>query len=160
MFKREYQNKLYGAGTFYLTHAFYELPFVALFTLIYLLSVAWTTYMRSDSLGVIVKWFILFIAIRFSSSGLGDAGALAFQSIEVFNQAFTVMVIPLFLVSGFVANVKTIAIYMIVYSYLSFFRFGFQGAIEIEFDEDRVEEFRRKCRLLTKCDDPENQNCY
>lgn len=49
---------------------------------------------------------------------------------------------------------------MIIFSYLSFFRFGFQGSIEIEFDDERVEEFRRKCRLLTRCGDPKNQDCF
>ncbi len=159
-FKRESQNKLYGAATFYITHTIFEIPFQFIFANIYLLIVFWATYMRNDSFGTYLEWLILFMCVRFSAAGVGDIGILMFKTIEGFNQSFAIFVIPLFLVSGFLANVKTMAVYMIVFSYLSFFRFGFQGAIEIELDDERVEYFKRHCRLLTKCNDDENPDCY
>ncbi len=160
IFKREFQNKLYGASTFYLTHALFEIPLQFLYCNIYLLLVFWSTYMRNDSFLVYLKWMIMFLCVRFSASGVGDVGILIFKNIATFNQGFTIMVIPLFLVSGFIANVKTIAIYMIVYSYLSFFRFGFQAGVQIAFDDGQIEHFRRSCRLLTRCGDTDNPDCY
>jgi len=72
-----------------------------------------------------------------------------------------VIVVPFFLVSGFVALIKDIRWHMIIYSYFSFFRFGFEGSINIEYDEATRRALMASCRvLLSKCGDKSNPSCY
>ncbi len=122
-FRRESQNKLYGPLTFFFTH------------------------MRNDSFEVYAKYIGLFTCTKFAAAGLGDLLSVGFKKIEVINQSFSVIVVPLFLVSGFVANVKTITWHMIVYSYASFFRFTFQGVINIEFTQDVRVDWATHCKV-------------
>ena len=160
-FRRESQNKLYGSWTFYLTHAFFELPVHLISSILYLLMINWVINIKHDSFVTFVNYIVIFMSCRFAGMGLGDLLALSLRKIEVINQSFSVLVVPLFLVSGFVANVKSIVIYMIVYSYVSFFRFSFQAGVEIEFDEETSAEYIKGCRLqLNDCRDVDNPKCY
>ena len=87
--------------------------------------------------------------------------SLVLRKIEVINQSFSMIVIPMFLMSGFVANVKTIVPYMMAYSYLSPFRFSFQGGIEIEFTDEVVADYIRNCRIYnSNCGNKSDPNCY
>src|SRR3990167_8993083 len=146
-FRRESQNKLYGSWAFYITHAFFELAVDLISSILYLLMINWVINIKHDSFRTFAEYIAVFMATRFAGMGLGDLLALSLRSIEIVNQSFPVLVIPLFIVSGFVATVKTIVIYMIVYSYLSFFRFSFQAGIEIEFDAATTADWIANCRL-------------
>ena len=146
-FRRESQNKLYGPLTFFFTHAFFEIPFQFVLTNMYVLILFWTINMRNDSFEVYAKYIGLFTCTKFAASGVGDLLSVGLKKIEVINQSFSVIVVPLFLVSGFVANIKTITWHMIVYSYASFFRFTFQGVINIEFTEDVRVDWVTNCKV-------------
>lgn len=161
IFRRESQNKLYGPITYYCTHAFFELPIHFILTNVYLLIIYWIIDIRKDTFMTYLKFVIVFFCIRFAAAGLGDLLSLVLKRIEVINQSFSVLVVPLFLVSGFMANIKSIVIYMIVYSYLSPFRFGFQGTAEVEFTSDVEQAYVDKCRIFnSKCGDKSNPACY
>jgi ABC-type multidrug transport system ATPase subunit len=160
-FRRESQNKLYGSWTFYITHAFFELPVHLISSIIYLLMVNWVINIRHDNFTTFVNYIVVFMACRFAGMGLGDLLALSLKKIELVNQSFPVLVVPLFVVSGFVATVKSIVIYMVVYSYFSFFRFSFQAGVEIEFDEEVTAAWTASCRIqIPTCTDKNNSNCY
>ena len=160
-FRRESQNKLYGPMTFFFTHAFFELPFTIFQTILYLLCVFWIINIRRDSFEVFVKYFVVLFCSRFGSGGLGDLLSIGIKDIAVINQSFPVIVVPLFLVSGFVALIKDISWHMIIYSYFSFFRFGFEGAINIEYDQGTRQALLSSCRVfLSKCGDKTNPACY
>jgi len=161
IFRRESQNKLYGALTFYFTHGFYEFPFYFSFVNLFTLLAYWTVDIRNDSFEIYVQWVMLFFVIRFAAGGLGDMLSLVLLRIEVVNQSFSLLVIPMMLVSGFIANIKSVIGYMIVYSYISPFRFGFQGAVEIEFTDDVIADYIRNCRIFnSECGDKSNPKCY
>ena len=160
-FRRESQNKLYGPLTFFFTHAFFELPFVIFQTVLYLLCVFWVINIRRDSFETFVKYFVVLFCSRFGAGGLGDLLSVSIKDIAVINQAFPVIVVPLFLVSGFVALIKDIRWHMIIYSYFSFFRFGFEGAVNIEYDEATRQALMSSCRVfLSKCGDKSSPACY
>ena len=130
-------------------------------TVVYLFMIFWAINMRHDSVWTFVQYFFLFTVLKLSSSGLGDLLALVFKKIEIVQQANSMIIVPMFLVSGFAANVMTIPWHMRVYSYLSFFRFGFQGAMDIEFDSTVRNEWIQNCRQLKEnCNDKSNGNCY
>jgi ABC-type multidrug transport system ATPase subunit len=161
IFRRESQNKLYGPVTFYLSHGFFELPVHFLLSNVYLLMIFWAINMRNDSFWVYVQYVITFTLVKLSAGGMGDALALIFKNIAIVNQTFPATVVPLFLLSGFAAKIKSIVIYMIIYSYLSFFRFGFQAILDIEFTNDVRASIIQNCRILKKnCNDKENPLCY
>ena len=146
-FRRESQNKLYGPLTFFFTHAFFEIPFQFVLTNVYVLVLFWTINMRHDSFKAYAEYVGLFTCTKFAAAGLGDLLSIGFKRIEVIIQSFSVIVIPLFLVSGFVANIKTITWHMIVYSYASFFRFTFQGVINIEFTDEVRADWIANCKV-------------
>lgn len=160
-FRRESQNKLYGPLTFYLTHAFFELPIHLLMSALYLVILFWVINIRNDGLSFL-WWVILFMCTRFAAMGLGDMLSLVFKNITIVNQMFPLIVVPLFLVSGFMAQVKSIVIYMIVFSYVSFFRFAFQGGILIEFDSGVRDYYMNTCRVFkSSCaGGKSDNNCY
>ena len=160
-FRRESQNKLYGPITFFTTHDFFELPFVFVLTAVYLLILFWAINMKHDSFATFIKYLVVFFCIRLSASGLGDFLSIGIKSIEVINQAFPVLVVPLFLVSGFIAVIKSVAWHMKIYSYISFFRFGFEGVINIEFGEADVLYLIENCRIfIPGCPNKEDSACY
>ena len=146
-FKKEHHKKIYGPASFYFTHAFFPQPMVILFSNLYLLLIFWTTPMRNESFELYMQWLVVVLCCRFAGSGLCDLLCLVLKKIEVVNQAYSLVVIPFILVSGFVANIKTVAVYMKVYSYLSCFRFGFQAAAEIEFAAEVTHIYKSRCRL-------------
>jgi hypothetical protein len=161
VYRRESQNKFYGPLSYYLSHAFYEIPFQVFLTFMYQVIIFWVINMRRDSAWVFFRYFFVFSMAKLAASGVGDLLALTFKKIELVNQAFPMTVVPLLLVSGFAANIKSIAWHMIVYSYLSFFRFTFQGILEIEFEEEIALSWEANCRLLKpNCFDKSNPNCY
>ena len=168
-FRRESQNKLYGPLTFFFTHALFEIPFQFILTNLYLLMLFWSINMRNDSFKVYIEYLVLFTCIKFSSAGLGDLLSVGIKRMDVINQMFSVLVVPLFLVSGFLANVKSITWHMKIYSYLSFFRFGFQGVINIEFTDEVRAKYLSLCvvpkasqgsDLLRLCDPRTNYDFY
>jgi ABC-type multidrug transport system ATPase subunit len=159
--RRESQNKLYGPLSWYFVHAFFEFPIQFLMTNLYYLPLFWAVGMRHDSFWVYVQNILAALCARFAAGGIGDLLSLVFKKIEIINQSFPIFVIPLFLVSGFVAQVKTIVIYMVVYSYLSPFRFAFQATMQIEFTSDVVDDYIRNCRVLKpNCPDKNSDACY
>ena len=83
---------------------------VFLISNLYLLVIYWSTPMRSDSFEVYVMWYVVVFCCRFASSGVCDLMCITMKKIEVFNQSFSHIIIPFILISGFIANVKTIAI--------------------------------------------------
>lgn len=161
VFKRESQNKLYGPLTFYLTHAFFELPFQMLLTGMYQVIIFWVINVRRDDAWVFFRYFFILSVTKIAAGGMGDLLSLWLKNIEMVNTTFPMTAIPLLLLSGFTANIKTIAWHMKVYSYLSFFRFAFQGIIEIEFEDEVNQRWIDNCRLMKpNCFNKESPDCY
>jgi hypothetical protein len=92
--------------------------------------------------------------------GFGDLLALGIKKIEIINAAIPMTMVPMFIVSGFTAKIKSIVIYMVVLSYLSFFRFGFQSMIKTEFNDALKDSYMQNCHLMTKCRDRKDRNCF
>jgi ABC-type multidrug transport system ATPase subunit len=161
IFRRENQSKLYGPTTFYLTHSLYETPFHLILVTLYVLSILWLVDLRRDSFMPVLKLVILLFVTRFCGTGISDLQGMAFRKIELIMQTFSPTVAPLYLVSGVVAKIKAIPVHMMIYSYLSPFRFALQAAVEIEFTPDVVEDYIRNCRLfISGCGDVDNAACY
>lgn len=162
VFKRESQNKLYGPLTFYLTHSLFEVPFQILLTLLYQVIVFWVVNIRQDDTAwVFFRYFFILHVTKVAAAGLGDLLSLLLRNVELVNTTFPMTVVPLLLLGGFSANIKSIPWHMKIYSYLSFFRFSFQGIIDIEFEEEITQKWIANCRLQKQyCYDKSDPNCY
>lgn len=117
-----------------------------LICIIYQLVFFWVIDVRR-SVETFWKYYLLFFIAYVTSSGFGDILSIAIRKIELIMQTFPLFVVPLFMVSGLIANVKSMVFYLIGYSYLSFFKFAFQAGILIEFDDTRAQEFQNACMV-------------
>lgn len=146
-FRKENENKLYGPLTYYFTVSAFEIAFGIPLTLVYQTLVFWLINIRNDSFSIYLQTFVLLFVTRVSAQGLGDLMSLAIKNIEIINSMVPVIVVPLFLVCGFLAQVKTIPWHMRIFSYLSFFRFGFQGLVTIQFQDGEKQKYIDACAI-------------
>ena len=93
------------------------------------------------------KYYIIFLTTYIAASGFGDILSITVRNIELINQLSPIVVVPLFMTSGFIAAVKKMVFYLIGCSYLSFFKFSLQAGVIVEFYPERVQQFLRECTI-------------
>jgi len=161
MVRRETQHRLYGPLSFYFVHAFFEFPIQILLTNIYFLALFWTIGLRSDSFWTYIQNVLAATCAKFAGQGIGDVLAMTLQNIELVNQSLPLLLVPFLIMSGTIAMIKGLIIYVVVYSYLSPFRFSLQAVIEIEYIPRIVSEYILNCRVLKPfCKDKNSDACY
>lgn len=143
-FMREREKRLYNSIIFFLISTLYHLPIQLLICAIYQVVFFWVIDIR-QGFEAFWKYYILFFMTYITAAGFGDILSISIRKIEVIMQTFPLFVVPLFMVSGFIAEVKSMVFYLIGFSYLSFFKFSFQAGIHIEFYQARAEEFQSAC---------------
>ena len=146
MFKREYESRLYHPFTYYFIASLYDIPIQLILTFAYLGS-GWYLIDVKPGLESFSKYFITCFLCNVSASGFGDIMAYSIQSIQLCIELFTVVAVPFYLLSGILARLKDVVFYLLAYSYLSFFRFGYQAGIYIEFGEEERQQYLAACRL-------------
>lgn len=159
-FRRESEKRLIGPLTYYFTTSLFMLPFDLLLNFLWLLSIFWVINIRNDSVATFLKFFALFSAAKFSANGLGDLLSVSIRNLEMVNEVQPLTLVPLFVLNGFTAQTKIIGWHMRIISYLSFFRFAFQGTMVVEFDDETLLEYRQACRLPVLCSDTKNDECF
>lgn len=86
------------------------------------------------------------IATFYTATGFGYILGATFDNLQVLKMMFPLTVLPFFVTSGFVGQVRSMSFYMFALSYLSPFKWGFQGAVCIElFRDDRWINYRDNC---------------
>lgn len=143
-FMREHEKRLYKDIFFFLISTLYHLPMQLFLCAIYLCTFFWAIDM-THGFEAFWKYFLLLYVTYVTAAGFGDILSIGIRNIELINQTFPLFGVPLFMVSGFIANVKDMVFYLEWFSYLSFFKFSFQGGILIEFDESRASQFINAC---------------
>ncbi|RXG59507.1 ATP-binding cassette sub-family G member 4 [Armadillidium vulgare] len=127
VFMKEYLNYWYTLKSYYLARTFADIPFQVVLPFIYLLLV----YFLSDQ-PLDAGRFLMFSLITILTSLVAQTlGLVIGASTTIEGAVFIgpVSTIPILLFSGFFAPYSTIPVYLRWITYLSYVRYGFEGAL-------------------------------
>ncbi len=148
MFVREKEKRLYSSTTFYLLSSSYQIPLFFILLGLYLLaSLLLLDINRGDDWEYTPKWYLALLVVYISGMGVGDFVSVLLRDIELANQLVPIFMIPLFMVSGYIAIVKEMVFFIVGYSYISPFRFGYQVAMIIQYDKKMLTKFMTDCTI-------------
>ena len=146
MFFREYEARLYNPVTYYLVSTLYDIPIQLILTLVYLGS-AWFVIDIKSGTDAFFKWFSICLFSYTAGTGAGDIMAFYIQDLATCCQMYPIVCMAFFILSGFIARIKDMVFYLIGFSYFSFFRFGYQAGIYIEFGDGVREQYMAACKI-------------
>ncbi|XP_057375096.1 ATP-binding cassette sub-family G member 1-like [Daphnia carinata] len=132
---REHLNHWYSLKAYYFAKLLVDIPFQILFPAIFLAIV----YLMTDQPMCMMRFSMLLlttICMALVGQGIGLIFGAAFDIQKAVFLA-PVCAIPLLLFAGFFIHLNSVPFYLRWVSYVSFFRFGFEGAMLSVYDYDR-----------------------
>jgi ABC-type multidrug transport system permease subunit len=132
---REHLNNWYSLKAYYLAKLLADIPFQIIFPTVYLVIVY---FMTGQPLSL--QRFSMLLCITIFTSLVGQGIGLVVGAVfDLQSAAFMAptFAIPFLLFAGFFINFKSIPSYMNWMTYVSFFRYGFEGSMLAIYDYDR-----------------------
>jgi ABC-type multidrug transport system ATPase subunit/ABC-type multidrug transport system permease subunit len=134
VFLRERSNRLYKVISYYVAKMFYEVPAMIIGTNVFVCIIYWSTELNDT-----YSWiYYAVVGILYLCGLAGSALAFFIGTLVSHQEALvnlnTMLMIPMLLLSGFFANADNYAPYLIPFKYLSPFKYAYQTAISLEFN--------------------------
>ncbi|EFX86593.1 ABC protein, subfamily ABCG [Daphnia pulex] len=132
---REHLNNWYSLKAYYLAKLLADIPFQIIFPTVYLVIVY---FMTGQPLSL--QRFSMLLCMTIFTSLVGQGIGLVVGAVfDIQSAAFMAptFAIPFLLFAGFFINFKSIPSYMNWMTYVSFFRYGFEGSMLAIYDYDR-----------------------
>lgn len=158
-FFREHEKRLYSPKLFYLISTLYHIPFQIFLCLLYQSTFYFIVDIKQGT-EAFIKYYILYFSVYLSSSGFGDILSLKIRKVSLMIQFLPIVILPLFMFSGFLAVVKEMALPLVMISYLSYFKFAFQAGSYIEFDSETRDYYLLNCRIRKRDCFEDDNSCY
>ncbi len=125
---------MYGVLPYYLSKTFVELPYQLLIPCLFLFIIYWCVQFRNEA-----ECFFSFMAtlllVVFYGNSLGMMVSSSFKSVREALAIVPVIVLPLMLYSGYVANISKIVVWLRWIQYLSPIRYSLEIFFRYEYRE-------------------------
>eukprot|EP00826_Nyctotherus_ovalis_P052897 TRINITY_DN678_c0_g1_i9.p1 TRINITY_DN678_c0_g1~~TRINITY_DN678_c0_g1_i9.p1 ORF type:complete len:654 (+),score=168.67 TRINITY_DN678_c0_g1_i9:414-2375(+) len=132
LFVREQSNRMYGVLPYYLAKMIVELPCHIIMPIIYCLITYWAIRLRNETDSFFIfTCSVLMIAIVGNSIGL-LLGSM-FADFRIAIGVVPIIIIPLLLFAGFMANVEEIVVWLRWLQYISPIRYTFEIGLRAEY---------------------------
>jgi ATP-binding cassette subfamily G (WHITE) protein 1 len=132
---REHLNHWYSLKAYYLAKLLADIPFQIIFPTVYFVIVY---FMTGQPLSL--QRFSMLLCVTICTSLVGQGVGLFFgTALSIQSAVFLgpTCAIPLFLFAGYFINLNSVPSYLSWISYISFFRYGFEGSMIAIYDYDR-----------------------
>lgn len=151
VFKRENHRKLYNPIVYIIANFVYDIPLYLIYIFIYINMYFWVTKLANDPGYLFMIHYLNMVLTFFAASCFGYILGASFDNVKVLKLMFPLVVLPFFVVAGFVVQVRSMGGHMFAISYLSFFKYGFQAALCIDlFRDDRYITYRNECKIYNE----------
>lgn len=157
LFKKDSQSRFYKSQVFFSAMSAHIIPFYVInitavsFAFFFLFK-----FNFSDHINLLWFWAYL-VTVNLTGQSLGLVASAVAEKFDDLGAINPILIIPMMMSSGFFANIFTITWPLRIFSYVSGFRFAFQGLILNHFTD--AEPYLRNCRVKTQCLDNQSLNC-
>ena len=148
-YKVENQKRLYSPILYYFVSNLHQIPIQLGLTYLYL-RMTWVfigDYRSDDNFGY---YYLTLILCFLAGVGFADILSYLIQNVEKVVQVSSFIGIPLYFLSGMVVKIKDVVKYLYLVSYASFFRFGYQASMYLEFTDEKRKQYLEVCKLRPK----------
>ena len=137
MFMRDKEKRLYSAGTFYIISTIYRIPLYAILVALFMgTTCIFTEIDLGDNLSKVPKYYLIMFLSYFSFSSVGDILSVVLMDMSSATNAIASVLLPMYLMAGFLAKVKDTAFYIQIISYLSPMKFSYQAMAITQYTYD------------------------
>ncbi|CAD8196359.1 unnamed protein product [Paramecium octaurelia] len=133
VFLREENSKLYSAFSYFIGKQFVEVPFCILQPLILQLISYWMIGYNDQDASIVIINFFICILLCICSNSLGLMVGCAFRDIKLALTAVPIIMMPVILLSGYMANSKNFPVWFGWLQYLSPVRYAYEAISLNEF---------------------------